>query len=372
VPVGLRGDLRDFGIGEVFQLIGQQRKTGVLVVDGDGDRLEVAFREGAVSWARAVGPHENAALGDMLVRIGLLTPDRLVSIEREAESAEDSFRKLLVHRGDLHADQIDEAEDLVARETIFRLLRWTQGSFHFEALPVQDPRPNARPLPAEQILMDGLRTVDEWRTLDAAATRKDTVFQRVGRFDRFREQAGARGTSELARAERVFLLVDGRLTARRVIDLSRLGLFEGARVLSEMRRAGVIEPLAPDAVARFRPRRPRSGAPPGWGRAQLLALAPFLALLLVVAAIRLAGDDGAARDPSFSISAELAAQDAFRTRLLRNTAEAFRFAHGRWPEDLSELGEAGWLPDGALATARGAPYHVTRQEDGLIVLAPEY
>lgn len=262
MPVGLRGDLRDFGIGEVFQLIGQQRKTGVLVVDGDGDRLEVAFREGAVSWARAVGPHENAALGDMLVRIGLLTPDRLVSIEREAESAEDSFRKLLVHRGDLHADQIDEAEDLVARETIFRLLRWTQGSFHFEALPVQDPRPNARPLPAEQILMDGLRTVDEWRTLDAAATRKDTVFQRVGRFDRFREQAGARGTSELARAERVFLLVDGRLTARRVIDLSRLGLFEGARVLSEMRRAGVIEPLAPDAVARFRPRRPRSGAPP--------------------------------------------------------------------------------------------------------------
>jgi hypothetical protein len=30
VSVGLSGNLRDFGIADVFQLIGQQRKTGVL------------------------------------------------------------------------------------------------------------------------------------------------------------------------------------------------------------------------------------------------------------------------------------------------------------------------------------------------------
>jgi len=32
VSVALHGNLRDFGIGEVFQLIGQQQKTGVLEV----------------------------------------------------------------------------------------------------------------------------------------------------------------------------------------------------------------------------------------------------------------------------------------------------------------------------------------------------
>ena len=371
MPVALRGNLRDFGIGEVFQLIGQQRKTGVLVVDGEGDRLEVAFREGAVQWARAAGPHENAALGDMLVRIGLLTPGRLVEIEREAESGSDPFRRLLVHRADLHADQIDEAEDLVARETIFRLLRWTNGSFHFDALPVQDPRPGARLLPAEQILMDGLRMVDEWRTLDPTATREETVFERSGRFETYRDGAAPRPPAELGRAERVFLLIDGRLPAKRVIDLSRLGLFEGARILSELRRAGVIEPLAADKVARFRARRPVLAAA-GRGRLSWRAAAPFVALALIVAAIHVGGGRAPAGPQSLEVATAEEARRAYEVRRLRNAAEAYRFAFGRPPDDLAALGSAGWPTDDLLAAERAAPYHQARREGALIVLAPEH
>ncbi|MGI9430927.1 MAG: DUF4388 domain-containing protein [Myxococcota bacterium] len=371
MSVALRGNLRDFGIGEVFQLIGQQRKTGVLVVDGESDRLEVAFLDGAVASARTAGPHENAALGDMLVRIGLLTADRLVAIEREAEAGTDPFRRLLVHRGDLHADQIDEAEDLLARETIFRLLRWSQGSFHFEALSVLEPRPGARLLPAEQILMDGLRMVDEWRTLEPTATRAETIFQRVGRFDAYREASAGRKSAELARSERMFLLIDGRLTARRVIDLSRLGLFEGARILSEMKRAGVIEPLAADAAARFRPKRIPLASAARRGRAQLLTWAPFLALLLVVGAIRF-GASAPPAAPSLEIRVDAAARASFEARRLRNLAEAYAFSQGRWPEDLAALAEAGWVSADALAPARGAPYHVAHRDGSLIVLAPEH
>jgi hypothetical protein len=39
VSVALRGNLRDFGISEVFQLIGQQRKTGVLEIAGPDERV---------------------------------------------------------------------------------------------------------------------------------------------------------------------------------------------------------------------------------------------------------------------------------------------------------------------------------------------
>jgi len=66
MAVALRGNLRDFGIGEVFQLIGQQRKTGILEVEGTTEKLRMGFLEGAVVWAAPVGPHEHAALGDML------------------------------------------------------------------------------------------------------------------------------------------------------------------------------------------------------------------------------------------------------------------------------------------------------------------
>ena len=55
MSVALHGNLRDFGIGEVFQLIGQQQKTGVLEVSDGELRMRVAFDGGAVVWGDRVG-----------------------------------------------------------------------------------------------------------------------------------------------------------------------------------------------------------------------------------------------------------------------------------------------------------------------------
>ena len=45
----LRGDLREFGVPEVFQLLEQQAKTGCLNVKIDGKEIEVYFREGRIA-----------------------------------------------------------------------------------------------------------------------------------------------------------------------------------------------------------------------------------------------------------------------------------------------------------------------------------
>ncbi|MCP4038759.1 MAG: DUF4388 domain-containing protein, partial [bacterium] len=41
--VALNGNLQDFGIAEVFQLIGQQRKTGMLNISHAGREVCLAF-----------------------------------------------------------------------------------------------------------------------------------------------------------------------------------------------------------------------------------------------------------------------------------------------------------------------------------------
>ena len=55
MTVALHGNLRDFGIGEVFQLIGQQRKTGVLEVRGQQGEVELRFDAGGVVSAAPIG-----------------------------------------------------------------------------------------------------------------------------------------------------------------------------------------------------------------------------------------------------------------------------------------------------------------------------
>jgi hypothetical protein len=370
VAVALRGNLSDFGIGEVFQLIGQQRKTGVLEVDApDKARIHVAFVEGAVLSASPLGPHEDAALGDMLVRTGFLTAERLLALERRVEAEEESLRRLAIQEEGLAARDVDAADELVTRETLFQLLRWTQGSFHFSAQKVRTPKPDARGTPAEQILMDGLRMVDEWRTFDPDATREDVVFRQSAPFETYRNAVRGESPRQLADAQRLYDLIDGQRPVRRVVDLSRLGTFEGARMLSALRRAGVLEAVAREQLPRAARADASAATAPPAARRLVLAALPFLLLL---AAAGLAQRGPAPAPAALRPDALAAARASFSALRAQNGAEAFRFERGRWPEGLAELTAAGWNEAPRMAAPGATPYPLSVRGGGLALLAPEY
>jgi Domain of unknown function (DUF4388) len=375
MSVALHGNLRDFGIGEVFQLIGQQHKTGVLEVSDEGVRLRVAFEGGAVIYGERVGAYERAALGDMLVRSGLLTPQRLVSIERQIAERGAPLEALLRENGELSASRVDEVATLVTRETLFELLRWTRGSFHFTAGPVVHERDPSQCIPAEQLLMDGLRMVDEWRSFDPAAVDPDAVFAPIGRFEDFGR--GERGDSpdRLAVAERLFLLIDGRQPVRRVVDLSRLGSFEGARWLTRFRRAGLIEPVQEALMAKRNRRRQALELAQGasLGNALFAAL-PWLLLGALVLGVARHPAPRLGPTPSLREQAVLrAARTSFETLRLRNLAEAYRYANGRWPEGMTDLRR--FFHDARreqpLAPLDPREYYFAQRGDSFVVLAPE-
>ncbi len=361
MSVALHGNLRDFGIGEVFQLIGHQRKTGVLEVSGEGDRLRIAFDHGSVVYAEQVGAYERWALGDLLVRVGLLTPERLLDAEEQLGEGRE-LRDVL--EPDLGAAALDEIAELCTSETIFHLLGRQRGSFHFTPEAIVHGRDPKDLLPAEQILMDGLRMVDEWNALDPLARADDTVFRRESDFESFRAEQTHESPARLGAAERLFLLIDGRLTLRRVVDLSRLGSFEGARWLSVMHRAGLIAPVQAKTTSGLRVEADGGG----WLR-PLLAAVPFVALLALAA---LAWQQGAPAPP-VSVWAEpdvarRAAVDAYGRRL-RLAIDAHQIEQGTWPKRLDTLvGPA----DGArwLAGASAAPYYYARRGGGYVLLPP--
>jgi hypothetical protein len=375
MSVALHGNLRDFGIGEVFQLIGQQQKTGVLEVTDGQVSLRIAFEGGAVIQGDRVAAYEQAALGDMLVRTGLITPQRLVALERQIAERSEQLESLLLESGELSAEQLDEIVSLVTRETLFELLRWTRGSFHFTAGPVYHKRDPKRFIPAEQLLMDGLRMVDEWRSFDEAAVDPDAVFEPTGSFDEFRRSASGESPDRLAVAERLFLLIDGRQPVRRVVDLSRLGSFDGALWLTRFRNAGLIERVAPELVARKQRRLRMLELPRGPSLSgALVALVPWL---LLGAVVLTSLQQAAPRAPRGATLAERAFRHAagasFETLRLRNLADAYRYARGEWPGGMTDLRR--FFHDARrhqpLAPLDPREYYVAQRGDSLLVLAPE-
>jgi hypothetical protein len=365
MSIALHGNLRDFGMSEVFQLIGQQRKTGVLQVRGSLGEVELRFDDGCVVSAAPVGSYEDEALGDMAVRCGALPREKHAEAERARSGAGDGLRRHLLDAG-LALPALHEVEDLVTRETLFALLRWDDGSFRFSTQPIPHDRPRGSLMAAEQVLMDGLRMVDEWSALLAELPPETMVYRRKGGIEEYRRSPAGRSAPWPAEAEQLFLLVDGRASVRRVIDLSRLGTFLGMRILVELARSGWIEPLRDEATA-----SPLESTPAGRAWLGALRVAPFAALALL-AALALAGGGGRG-GPGAPIAHDplAAARAGYEAARVRHLALAAALAHGRPPASLAEL--PGW-PDGAgaaLTAEAAAAYYLAHRDAGALVLAPE-
>ena len=66
--MALKGTLKDFGIADIFQLIGQQGKTGVLHLSEKDEEVHIGFKDGAVVKAESSTRKKKELLGRMLVR----------------------------------------------------------------------------------------------------------------------------------------------------------------------------------------------------------------------------------------------------------------------------------------------------------------
>lgn len=373
MSVGLSGNLQDFGLADVFQLIGQQRKTGVLELRSKRSRVQLIFDNGAVVNAAPAGGREGDPdpLSDMLVRCGLLTRERAVAAEAACKTSAQPLARAVTERAWVGARELARVQDVLTRDTIFDVLRWTKGSFDFLARPVEHDRDTASLLGAEQILMDGLRMLDEWRELAARVPADGTVFQRFGRFESYAEQAGDESPARIEASRRLFALIDGRLSMRRVIDLALVGSFEGMRTFTALQEAGVIQAIRSDG-------RPARGAHRS-GAALLLdalsgAASSLLPFGLLVGAVVLAAQHPARVAPAHPIERTSleSLREGHAARRLVAAQDTYRLLEGRWPERLDDLAERGIVDANALAAPEGRPYYSSHRDDGVILLAPEH
>ena len=93
--MSLQGVLSDFGVADVFQLIAQQRKTGVLELERAGRSLEVHFVNGAVLRARPTEARPDGALASFLLRTGALSESALAEVVKQQEETLESLPRLL-------------------------------------------------------------------------------------------------------------------------------------------------------------------------------------------------------------------------------------------------------------------------------------
>ena len=362
--MALQGTVRDFGLAEIFQLIGMQRKTGTLTLENGRETVLVTFEHGQVVGAETLQRNLEDLLGTVLVRTGRITEAQLQEALKLQRKSLQRLGYLLVKQRFLSEAELQAALQLQVLQIVYRLFRWRDGRYQFVTTEHVDGAREFAPVPAETILMEGARMVDEWPILERRIRSGEMVFRRTSTGDALEapmrsivDSDGPAATegpdiSLTAEERRVLRLVDGRSTVQEIVDRSCLGEFDTYRTLYELLNRSLVEetsaPVAEVAAV--------TGA---WIRHRATALVAVLLLVSAAAVATLphnpltpwrlaASGDEIARLKTY----------ASRGRLERIQAalQVFYLDTGAMPPRLEVLASGGYLPASDLVDPWGREY----------------
>src|SRR5690242_19831908 len=251
--MALEGTLRDFSLADIFQLIGLQRKTGVLTLRGKDDTVTVTFLDGKVVGADSLNRRLENRLGTVLMRTGYLTQDQL---NRALEIQKETLQRLgfiLTHYGIISQESLRDAIQLQLMQIVYRLFRWKDGDYHFsQETTIEYDRDNVSPITAESILMEGARMIDEWPIIEKRVRSYEMVFRKKltdqeivvsgdadeidfdGESTRTRRRGGFSEKIRISPEEKsIYDLVDGTMTVSDIVEVSRLSEFDTNKALYE-------------------------------------------------------------------------------------------------------------------------------------------
>jgi hypothetical protein len=268
--MALEGTIKDFGLPDIFQLIGLQRKTGILTLRNERETVTVTFENGLVVNADSSSKRLEDHLGYVLVKQGKLARERLEEALQLQKATLQRLGHVLVSHHFITPKDLKEALQVQVSQIVFKLFRWRDGEYHFGPTKTVDyDRENFTPMSPDFILMEGIRMVDEWPIIEKKIPSMDIVLRAMvdpslieiredgegmeGAFGSLEEaKKPSQGSSNRIRLspqeERIFRKVDGARTVQMIIDSTGLSEFDVCRTLFEFLNRNIIAPVGRSTV----------------------------------------------------------------------------------------------------------------------------
>jgi hypothetical protein len=359
--MALEGNIRDFGLPGIFQLIGMEKRTGILTINGSEDTVEITFHDGDVVWAASKNRKPEERLGRVLLKSGRISEENL---NKALEAQKQNMQRLgyiLVKAGHIDERELRESLQIQVLETIYRLFRWKDGTYSFQPRASVDFQECLiQPVRAEGILMEGIRMLDEWPLIMEKIPNFNLVPRSVSMgsltFDHNKLEEPLR---------QIYELVDGQRTVKELIDSSFLGEFDTCNCLKELMVAGLVE-LVEGKISAAAPGAGIVARKPGKKRAWALMVAPGVILLLGVISFVLAGMNPKSflglgpATPKGELELQREAYNLKKLRL-EESLGVYYLAHGTYPADLSLLVEKNLLQSRDLLNPAGPGWEYKNQ-----------
>lgn len=234
--MALRGNLRDFTITQLLNLINLANRTGTLLVDGPAEQAQISFRDGKLAYAR-IGK-DDGSLASVLHKANKINANQYRAIaDRAGQMTDKELGLLLINAGYVTQEDILLNLQSYFTDAIRKLFTWVEGSFRFEnEMPPPDDKINVR-LDLENIIIEGSRQLSELEQLQDEIPSLDMALKFTAR--------PLTNVNLSVEEWKVVKFVDPKNTMKQIGTTNKLSDLEVRKIVYGLLQAGLVEIVRP-------------------------------------------------------------------------------------------------------------------------------
>ncbi len=233
--MALAGNIKEFGLADIFQIVSLQQKTGELFVEGKEGSVKILLESGFIVGTSATFRSIEERLERALERSEAINKFQL---KRALETQKKTLQPLWTVLAETKAVSLDTLKMLLSQqihETIYHVLRWTEGEYRFEPKKsVEYDRQLISPINTEFLVMEGFRITDEWPEVEKVITSFQIMVRRAPHVET--------APQDLNDAEaKLFKLLSQDRSVQDLIDMGQQGEFETCQNLYGLMKKKIVE-----------------------------------------------------------------------------------------------------------------------------------
>jgi hypothetical protein len=245
--LALQGNLRDFTVTQLLNLVNLANKTGALLIQGPNEGARLIFHEGKLAHAQLASDRDGAqgGLPSVLHRAEKINDAQLNTLRNRAAGMSDKeLGLLLINSGYVTQEGILESLQSYYVSILQQLFTWVEGRFKFD--PDQDLPETKIPvrIALENLIIEGSRQVHEWEQLNTEIPNLDMALA-------FTDRPGVNLKKVNLNVEewRVVSYINPKNSIRQIAKASKMNELEIRRIVYGLLQAGLVKLIRPEGAA---------------------------------------------------------------------------------------------------------------------------
>ncbi len=228
----LKGNFETFFLTSILQLLCNDQKSGILRLKKQEHEIKIIFKEGDIVYA--VGSAKETRLSFSLLKRGLVSKKQVEECLRLAKARRHSLEKVLVEKGFVSLEDLQDIINKHVEEIIFKLFLWEKGEFEYQDALINLRGAAATRLNTTKVLLEASRRIDEMSIIRKQITSDKQVFK-ISETIQGKEEVKLN-----AEEWRILSLIDGSRSVRQVVEESGYDEFVVFKVLYSLVSSGLI------------------------------------------------------------------------------------------------------------------------------------